>query len=262
MMLGLIYPTSGHATLLGAPMPRGLSTSLPRVGAVIEGPGFYPFLSGLDNLMRMAVSGPKVAKSHAGRRQAALDALERVGLSQAAHRQFRRFSLGMKQRLALAAALMRPVDLLILDEPTNGLDPQGMREVRGIIQRVPEDGTTVFISSHLLGEVEQICTHAAIVARGRMVRQGSLAELLDRPAAIVVETPDVDLALATLASLTPAATTTKGPEAIRMELNGMPAEEYNQILVQAGVRVRALKREETGLEDRFVELTGEGFNVG
>ncbi|RGA06984.1 ATP-binding cassette domain-containing protein, partial [Microbispora triticiradicis] len=198
MLLGLVTPTSGAWSLLGAPMPGGLARALPRVGALVEGPAFYPYLSGEANLRRFDAADPGADPRTARARIGA--ALERVGLTAAAGKRYRAYSLGMRQRLAIAAALLGPRELLVLDEPTNGLDPQGTREVRTLIREIAEDGTTVFVSSHLLGEVEQMCGHVGVMRAGRLVAQGPVAALREAGAAprLRVETPDVAVAAAAL----------------------------------------------------------------
>ena len=200
LMLGLAAPTDGSVRLLGEEMPRQLHGVLPRVGALVEGPAFYPFLSGAANLHRFDAADPHVPA--ATRKARVQSALERVGLTHAADKKVRAYSLGMKQRLGIANALLAPRDLLILDEPTNGLDPQGTREVRSLVRSLAADGATVFVSSHLLAEVEQICTHAAIMSAGRLVAQGTLAELRQGgQARIRVLTPDAGTAAEVLARL-------------------------------------------------------------
>jgi ABC-type multidrug transport system ATPase subunit len=175
VLLGLAGATAGEISVLGHPVPRDLRQVLPRVGALVEGPAFYPFLSGADNLRRLdAADRDAPARSREARVRSAL---ERVGLTAAARKRVRAYSLGMKQRLGIAAALLGPRDLLVLDEPTNGLDPQGTREVRHLVSSLAADGTTVFVSSHLLAEIEQICTHAGVMSAGRLVAQGPLATL-------------------------------------------------------------------------------------
>lgn len=187
MLLGLIAPTSGTANLLGQPMPRAARSVLPGVGALIEGPALYGFLSGRDNLLRYDSADPQADPRT---RRARVDAaIERVGLAPAAAKKARAYSLGMKQRLGLASALLQPRGLLVLDEPTNGLDPQGMREIRALVRELADDGTTVFLSSHLLDEIEQVCTHAAVMARGRLLTQGRVADLATR-GRLAVGTPD------------------------------------------------------------------------
>ncbi len=156
MLLGLVAPTAGRHTLLGRPMPSAAAEVLPRVGALVEGPAFHPHLSGRANLARMDAADRTADPRTASRRIDA--ALDRVGLTAAARKRYRAYSLGMRQRLGIAAALLQPRDLLVLDEPTNGLDPQGTREVRTLISELAADGVTVLVSSHLLSEVEQVCS--------------------------------------------------------------------------------------------------------
>jgi ABC-type multidrug transport system ATPase subunit len=172
MLLGLIGATEGSVEVLGLPMPESAALTLPRVGALVEGPAFHPYLSGRDNLLRLDAADRTVAASGAQSRVA--EALDRVGLAAAARKRYRAYSTGMRQRLGLAAALLKPRELLILDEPTNGLDPQGTREVRSIIRDVGAGGTTVFLSSHLLPEVEQVCSHVGVMSHGRLAFSGSL----------------------------------------------------------------------------------------
>jgi ABC-type multidrug transport system ATPase subunit len=261
MLLGLARPTSGDIEVLGEPMPRALRSVLPRVGALVEGPSIYPFLSGRANLHRMDAADPGTsARSRASRIDAALD---RVGLGAAAGKRAGAYSLGMKQRLGLAAALLAPRELLVLDEPTNGLDPQGTREVRNLIRSLAADGTTVFVSSHLLAEIEQVCTHAAVMRAGRLVAQGSLDELRRATRAhVVVRTPDTAAALAAAHAAGVAGAAAHGPDGITGELpDDVAIEDLVRALVEAGVRVRGVTLEGDTLEDRFVALTGEGFDV-
>ncbi|MGW7692298.1 ABC transporter ATP-binding protein [Streptomyces asiaticus] len=268
MLMGLIEPTSGRARLLGEPMPRAARSVLPRVGALIEGPALYPFLTGRDNLLRYDAADPTAdPRSRAPRVAAALD---RVGLAAAAGKKARAYSLGMKQRLGLAAALLQPRELLVLDEPTNGLDPQGMREIRALVRELAEEGTTVFLSSHLLDEIEQVCTHAAVMAQGRLIAQGTVAELAaGSRGRLAVTTPDpVDAVrvlkehgvtdLVVLDERVSGELPVPGPG-----LDDAPLElaDLNAALVRAGVRVRAFGAERASLEDAFVALTGEGFDV-
>ncbi|TDE92749.1 ATP-binding cassette domain-containing protein [Occultella glacieicola] len=273
VLLGLASATSGTARVLGHDVPSGLRDALPRVGALIEGPAFYPFLSGADNLRRLDSAD---ARADPGTRDArTARALERVGLTHAARKKARAYSLGMKQRLGIAAALLTPRDLLVLDEPTNGLDPQGTREVRSLIRAVAGEGTTVFVSSHLLAEVEQICTHAAVMHVGSLVAQGSLDELRGSGERVVrMLTPDGDRAVAELARLglgaaeadaAAAAARRAGPGEVTLEAalpdDGPAAEDLVAALVTAGVRVRGFDVARPSLEERFVALTGEGFDV-
>jgi ABC-2 type transport system ATP-binding protein len=285
MMLGLAAATSGEIAVLGQAMPASVHSVLPRVGALVEGPAFYPFLSGAANLRRLD-SADRHARPRS--RHARVEhALERVGLTHAAGKKVRAYSLGMKQRLGIANALLSPRDLLVLDEPTNGLDPQGTREVRSLVRSLAADGTTVFVSSHLLAEIEQICTHAAVMSAGRLVAQGTLSQLRQGGQTRVrVRTPDVATAAGVLASLglatdpiAPAprrggeggAGSETGSDAGSEMLSGTVSatigdrillpEAIVAALVIGGVRVRGFSIDSASLEDRFVELTGEGFDI-
>jgi len=252
MLLGLVRPTEGTVELLGRALPDGAAASLPHVGALVEGPGFHPFLSGRENLRRVAAFEPLLATGSV--KQAVEDAVERVGLAQAAHRRYRGYSLGMKQRLGLAAALLVPRKLIVLDEPTNGLDPAGTREVRKVIGDLHAAGSTVLVSSHLLSEIEATCTHVAVLHRGTVVAQGELAELLHSDStALQVTTSDVDSALTALrAARISARPSTEG---VRVELIGTTAPAVFQTLVQAGVEIHEAVRQRTGLEELFARLT-------
>ncbi|MFF0204088.1 ABC transporter ATP-binding protein [Streptomyces sp. NPDC005017] len=259
ILMGLIEPTSGSARVLGRPMPRAARTVLPQVGALIEGPALYGFLSGRDNLLRYDAADPTADPRT--RRDRVGTALERVGLASASGKKARAYSLGMKQRLGLAAALLQPRRLLVLDEPTNGLDPQGMREIRTLIRELAADGTTVFLSSHLLDEIEQVCTHAAVMARGRLITQGAVADLAaGARGRLVVTTPDTAEAARVLKEQGVGDVVADGDR-----VTGEPPErelaEINASLVRAGVRVRGFGVERASLEEAFVALTGEGFDV-
>jgi ABC-2 type transport system ATP-binding protein len=259
MLLGLIAPSAGDWSLLGEEMPSpGLRTLL-RVGALIEGPAFYPWLSGRDNLARLDAAGPDGRRtSRASRIDAAL---ARVGLTVAAGRKYRAYSLGMRQRLGLAAALLRPRDLLVLDEPTNGMDPQGTREIRTLVRELAADGTTVFLSSHLLSEVEQVCTHVAVMANGELLAQGTMSEIRSVGAPrLRCEVDDPGRAAQILDQLGLRDIATTGDEVSAL-LGDVVAERCNRELVEAGIGVRALATERPSLEDLFVALTGEGFDV-
>ena len=261
MLLGLLSADSGEIELLGSRVPREAARVLPRVGALIEGPAFHPYITGAQNLRRLdrsdatadpATSSPRIA-----------DALARVGLTAAAGKKYRNYSLGMKQRLGLAAALLQPRDLLILDEPTNGLDPQGTREVRKLVRDLAGDGTTVLVSSHLLSEIEQIATHVGMMSAGRLVRQGRLDDVLASDAAqLRVTTPDLDVAAATLVRLGGAAPAIDpAHQTVSVRLGALAVEDIARALVHDGVRLRGLTVDRPDLEDLFVAVTGEGFDV-
>jgi ABC-2 type transport system ATP-binding protein len=261
MLMGLIEPTSGAAHVLGRPMPRSARTVLPQVGALIEGPALYGFLSGRDNLVRYDSADPTAdPRTRTARVGAALD---RGGLAAAAGKKAKAYSLGMKQRLGLAAALLQPRRLLVLDEPTNGLDPQGMREIRTLVRELADDGTTVFLSSHLLDEIEQVCTHAAVMAQGRLITQGPVADLAaGARGRLTVTTPDVTDAARVLKEHG-VTVLESGQDRVTAEPPAPETElaELNAALVAAGVRVRGFGLERASLEDAFVALTGEGFDV-
>ncbi|WP_308249729.1 ABC transporter ATP-binding protein [Sphaerisporangium fuscum] len=259
MLLGLTTPTGGRWELLGRPMPAGLGAALPKVGALVDGPAFYPYLSGEANLRRYDAADPMADPRTAASRIGA--ALDRVGLAAAAGKRYRAYSLGMRQRLAIAAALLGPRELLVLDEPTNGLDPQGTREVRALIKEIAADGTTVFVSSHLLAEVEQMCTHVGVMRTGRLVAQGPIAELrAGEVARVRVETPHAGEALSVLRRLGLADARTE-EAAVTAELGDAAPERVCAELVAQGVAVRGFAVERPSLEDVFVGLTGEGFDV-
>jgi ABC-2 type transport system ATP-binding protein len=259
MLLGLVEPTAGTRSLLGLSMPTHATVALHRVGSLVEGPAFHPYLSGWANLARLDSADVLADPATTGTRIEA--ALERVGLTAAKGKKYRAYSLGMRQRLAIAAALLAPRDLLVLDEPTNGLDPQGTREVRSLIGSLASDGTTVFVSSHLLAEVEQICTHLGVMREGRLVAQGTVSEVRGGGTLTVhVQTAQPQEAVAVLESL--------GVESVAAhggDVHGLPgALEPEQIcaaLVGAGVGVRGFSVSSPSLEDLFVSLTGEGFDV-
>ena len=263
LLLGLASATSGEIEVLGRRMPGDLAAVLPEVGALVEGPGFYPYLSGAANLYRLDTADGHATS--ATRRARVQNALERVGLSHAAGKKVKAYSLGMKQRLGIANALLIPRRLLVLDEPTNGLDPQGTREVRSLIRLLAAEGTTIFVSSHLLTEIEQICTDAAVMSVGRLVAQGTLSELRGVGGARVrLESPDRDAASAVFArfGMTMAEPTPDGGELFASFGTVEPdPDTVVAALVEAKVRVRSFTVERPSLEQRFVDLTGEGFDV-
>ena len=265
MLLGLIAPTSGQVSLLGQRLGDARASLLPRVGAMVEGPAFHPYLSGKANLRRSdaadRTADPRTADARIGA------ALERVGLAAAADKRFRVYSLGMKQRLGLAAALLRPRDLLVLDEPTNGLDPQGTREVRTLVRELAADGTTVVVSTHLLAEVEQLCSHVGVMSAGRMVAQGTLADVTSATATtVVVECRESAAALEVLARAGASGAKVESGEGsavsvVSVDLGPADPEALLAALVSAGAGVRQFTLVRGTLEDLFVSMTGEGFDV-
>jgi ABC-2 type transport system ATP-binding protein len=259
MLLGLVNPSAGSVRLLGRAMPEAANRVLPNVGTLVEGPAFYPWLSGRRNLARIDGAGPNPQRATRKRRVDA--ALARVGLSAAADKRYRAYSLGMRQRLGLAAALLRPRTLLVLDEPTNGMDPQGTREIRNLVRGAAGDGATVLLCSHLLSEVEQLCTHAAIINLGRLVAQGPLESLRETGTTrLTVETDDLQRAAHVLERLGLRAIAIAGTS-VSADLDGQRPEDCCKALVVADVGVRRFAAQRPSLEDTYVALTGEGFDV-
>jgi ABC-2 type transport system ATP-binding protein len=260
ILLGLAEPSAGSISVLGRAIPDNAGDALPHVGALVEGPAFYPYLSGRDNLARFdSADSSADPKTRAARIESAL---ARVGLTAARDKKVHAYSLGMKQRLGIANALLQPRELLILDEPTNGLDPQGTREVRTLIRDLASQGITIFISSHLLLEIEQICSHLAVMSAGKIVAQGSIEELsFSEILNLNLRTPDIDKAIAILNSLDIEARNEGGAIKANIIHNFIAPEVIVDALVRAGVKIQGFTLEAPKLEERFVSLTGEGFDV-
>jgi len=259
MLLGLVRPSAGSHHLLGRAMPGGQDDALRRVGALVEGPAFHLYLSGRANLARLDAADryadPRTSRSRID------TALDRVGLGAAATKRFRAYSLGMRQRLAIAGALLQPRDLLVLDEPTNGLDPQGTREVRHLIGSLADDGATVLVSSHLLSEVEQVCTHVGVMHVGRLLTQGPIAEVRAVSAQQVrVDTERPADAARVLGKLGVTDLAVRERRVVGA-LGELAPDKIVAALVHAGVPVVGFRVERPSLEDLFVKLTGEGFDV-
>lgn len=248
MLMGLVLPTAGSVRLLGEAMPRAARRVLPRVGALIEGPAHYGHLSGRANLALLDAAGP--GGSRRTRRARVDTVLEQVGLAGVGRRPVKAYSLGMRQRLGLAGALLRRPELLVLDEPTNGLDPQGIHEVRDLLLELHRGGTTVFLSSHLLAEVEQLCTRVGVLDRGRLVLQDDLATLTAPTGATVVETPDPQRVRAALDGRVLAV------DGGRAVVRGADPAEVNAALVAAGVPVTGLARQRPTLEEVVLAAAG------
>jgi ABC-2 type transport system ATP-binding protein len=255
LLLGLTGPTAGSMRLLGLPIPQRRADALARVGAIVEEPRFHPFLTGRENLAVVAAARDRQATARIP------GVLARVGLSERADDRVKSYSLGMRQRLGVARALLADPELLILDEPTNGLDPAGIHEFRQMIREFVDEGRTVLLSSHLLDEVEKICDYVAIVDRGRVVVQGSLAELnAAGDHTILVGTTDDPRALARLVVDGAVGCFEPTADGIRVTLrNGADpvgaAAQINRTLVESGIGVHRLEPVAATLEQRFLDIT-------
>jgi ABC-2 type transport system ATP-binding protein len=245
ILTGLISPTSGTVRVLGG--SPGQAQVLARIGSMIESPAFYPYLSGLDNLRVLAeyaeVPRPRIT-----------EVLALVDLADRARDRFSTYSLGMKQRLGIAAALLKDPELVILDEPTNGLDPAGMRDMRRLIRELGADGRTVLLSSHLLGEVQQICDRVGIISEGRMVAEHTVDELRTEQELVIRATPR-ESARSILTETLGAAAVHLYDDTLRVKVAPDRAAEVNRLLVEAGIAVSELHSTERALEDVFFELT-------
>jgi ABC-2 type transport system ATP-binding protein len=249
MLLGLISPTSGSATVLGESISQP-EKYLPRVGAMIEGPAFYPALSGAENLRVLASLG--------GFPQDRVEPLlERVGLADRGGSKYKTYSLGMKQRLGIAAALLPNPDLLVLDEPTNGLDPSGIHEVRELMRDLASQGTTVFVSSHLLGELEMIAEYLVMLREGNVIYTGSTAKLLSAQQPVLVVTPEYDVDLPRVVEIARAhghqASIIEGQAHIISESQW--GAELNRLAFEAGITLASLTAVRPSLEETFFTLT-------
>ena len=247
MLAGLIRPTSGTALVAGQ-LP-GAPSGLQRIGCLIEGPAFYPYLSGYDNLRVVADYGGS-PRSHIG------DVLDLVDLTPRARHKYKTYSLGMKQRLGVAAALLKQPELLILDEPTNGLDPQGMADMRRLIVEIGREDRTVVVSSHLLNEAEQMCSRVGVIQRGHVIAEGSIDELRSGPSVLEVRAAPHDGARSLLQRML-------GPDAVaeddglfRIHAEPKDAAHLNRALVLGGIDVSHLAVVKRSLEEVFRELTG------
>jgi ABC-type multidrug transport system ATPase subunit len=245
MLLGLVRPTSGTARVLGA--APGDPAALARIGMLVESPAFYPYLSGRDNLHVFARYASVPARK-------VDEVLETVALADRAEDRASNYSLGMKQRLAVAIALLKDPELLILDEPTNGLDPAGMADMRTLIRRLGTGGRTVLLSSHLLGEVQQVCDRVGVIAAGRLLREGTVSELRGGGHLRVAAEPLHD-ALSVAERLFGVARVRVHDGALHLDVDAAEAPRLNRELVLAGIAVRSLGWHERSLEEIFFEMT-------
>jgi ABC-type multidrug transport system ATPase subunit len=250
MLLGLVYATSGEISVLGQRIPKQAGRVLPEIGALIEEPAAYPQLSGRANLRLLDAAGPRGERRTRNRRVD--DALDQVGLGGIDRRPVRAYSLGMRQRLGLAGALVRRPRLLILDEPTNGLDPRGIRDIRDLLVGLNEEGVTVFLSSHLLPEVSALCTRIGVLDSGKLVLQDQLASLQQPTGRVLLSTDDPERAVATLDSLV------EQRDGTDLVVRSHDPAELNARLVGAGVPVRSLAVQRRSLEEIVLEVTGSG----
>ncbi len=251
MLLGLIQPTGGTGTVLGESIAHP-ERYLPRVGAMIEGPAFYPALSGAENL--------KVLASLGGFPQERVGLLlEQVGLGDRGGSKYKTYSLGMKQRLGIAAALLPNPKLLVLDEPTNGLDPSGIQEVRNLIKDLASDGTSVFVSSHLLSELEMIAESLVMLREGKVLFAGRTKDLLAAQTATLIARPEFSVDLNTLAEIATKHGHTAIVEDGAVHISGEAdwGAAFNRLAFNAGVTLAALQVTQPTLEETFFEMTGE-----
>jgi ABC-2 type transport system ATP-binding protein len=249
MLLGLIRPTSGTARVLGMRIEAQLPAILERTGAIIENPTFYPYLSGRDNLRAMArLTGTPDSR--------VADMLKLVDLTEAAEKPFKTYSLGMKQRLAVAAAMLHGPELLILDEPANGLDPAGIVEMRDLVRQLKSEGHTVLISSHVLHEIEQICDRIAILHRGRVMVQGRVADLLGGRDVLEIRVEPLAEAERVLREAA-LGDVSRNDDHLLVGLPQSRAAEVTRVLAAHNLYLSGLRAQEQSLEQYFLDVTGE-----
>jgi ABC-2 type transport system ATP-binding protein len=249
MLLGLVRPTAGTVRVLGMDLTTSLPQILARTGSIIENPTFYPFLSGRDNLKLVA----GLTEAPPERVAAVLDLVDLQG---AAHRRFKTYSLGMKQRLAVAAAVLNSPDLLILDEPANGLDPAGIVDMRDLMKRLKSEGHTVLISSHVLHEIEQICDRIVILASGKIVVQGAVATLLNAGGGIEVRVSRTEEAQTLLGAEDWIGTVDRQGDRLMIEAPQDRAADVNAVLARQGIYASEIRARELSLEQYFLDVTG------
>ncbi|MGQ9806710.1 MAG: ATP-binding cassette domain-containing protein [Chlorobiales bacterium] len=249
LLLGIINKTSGIIKLFES---DDLDSARLNIGATLETPNFYPYLSGWDNL-RIVAKIKGATEAHIER------ALKLVDLSARAKSQFKTYSLGMKQRLAIAAATIANPELIILDEPTNGLDPDGIRDVRQIIKRLADEGKTIFLSSHLLSEVEQVCSHVAVIKNGKLLKSGNVKELISRNPLALLKTSDNEVLKSIVATYPETVSVTDEGDGILVELQNDNLAALNQFLAEKGIYLSHLALQKKTLEEAFMEIT-QGLN--
>jgi ABC-type multidrug transport system ATPase subunit len=252
MLLGLVRPTAGSAQVLGHSIDTERSMIAPKVGAIVESPAFYPYLTGAQNLEVLWRSSDCAADP-----ARIAELLDRVGLAERGKHKVKTYSLGMKQRLGIAATLLTDPEIIFLDEPTNGLDPAGTVEVRNLIRQLGQDGHTIFLSSHLLSEVEQVCSDVAIVQQGKLRLQGRVRDLLGQTTAFVIEATPADRALELLCAQPELDAHAREDGGIEVVAEAGQVSSLVRSLVEAGVDISGVRPRQTTLEQLFLELTGQ-----
>jgi len=250
MILGLVKPTAGRALCFGNDMATHAWPTLRRIGAMIEAPAFYPYLSGYDNRKVITIALGDIPETRVE------ETLELVGLTERGHSPYKTYSLGMKQRLGIASTLVRNPDIVILDEPTNGLDPAGTREVRELIPKLAQQGRAVFLCSHLLREVQEVSDRVAIVQRGKLVAEGRVNDLLGRGQFLRLRANNMDALARELSSIDFVTEVNRVDGFFRAKAPIEKAGTLNQMLVEKGVYLSELTPWQQELEDYFLELTG------
>jgi ABC-2 type transport system ATP-binding protein len=255
MMVGLIKPTAGRVKIFGLDIENNLPNILPKVGVVMDNPAFYPYLSGRDNLRLFSrvtggINDDRIEQ-----------VLEVVDLTSRAKDKFKTYSLGMKQRVGVACALLHDPEFLILDEPTSGLDPAGMKEIRELITRLGQEGKTIFLSSHLLHEVEQVCDHMAIIKQGKLIAQGGVTELLRRGAVLELQVTDPDRAMTILQEQSWVSSVTREGDLLLVEAPSERATEISALLAKNDIFASEMKTRASTLESFFLEVTAEENNA-
>ena len=251
MILGLITPTSGNIEIFGVNIKSNLADILGKIGAVVESPGFYPYLSGWDNLKVFASISYNVTDARIN------EVLKLVDLADRAKDKFSGYSQGMKQRLAISCALLHNPELIIFDEPTNGLDPAGMKEIRELLIRLGQEGKTIFLNSHLLHEVEQVCSHVAIIKKGRVIAAGTPNDLINHGDTLQIRVTDTDKAVAFLNEEDWVSSITRDGDLLLLKAPTERAADISALLAKHDVFISEMKAREDSLESFFLELTEE-----
>ena len=254
MMLGLITPTAGTVELFGLNIQSHLPAILRRIGSVTESTGFYPYLSGKENLYYIARISGAISDSRIE------EVLELVELSGRENDKFSNYSLGMKQRLALACALLNDPEFIVLDEPTNGLDPAGMKEIRELIIRLGQEGKTIFLNSHLLHEVEQVCKRVAIIKKGKVITQGLVKELMNKEKPLQIRVTEPEKAMTVLNKVDWINSVTREDEIIYIDVRPEKYAEISSSLANENIYLTEMRTKESTLETFFLEMTEEKIN--